>query len=549
MRGWGLGRLGLTHFDEGIYALAGLWSLSPGGIGAISPGLIPYAPPGFVILVGMAYGVLGASDFAAIAVSQVVGVATIPTVAWVAGRSFGPRAGLAAAALAASSGAHVAFSRMALTDVSFLLAWLVALGAGQMLLERPGPGRAIRLGMAVGLAQQVKYNGWLAGAIVALAALAGLVAEPEERRPSRWLRVFGWGMFAAAVASLVVLPWYRFVENHGGYAGLLRHQRSYLGGANLWPGHLDQQFRQAIALSGGWSLGLAGWGLAAIFVLSAVAGDRNGAGGRLRPILGGVLGPILANLPWWIALGTLPRRIGDRAPGVRLLGVAWAVLAILTPFYHPYARLWLPLHALGWILTAGWMGSVVPIGIRSESGPQPGESSPGRPARWTPAAIAWSVAVCVGCLGSHASLATRSHAIAGLFDPSDSVRLAVDRLSARLPEDVTALDFLGRPSVTFYLGSRIALRTRDGLEAMSRPSGPGIWGLYDSGIAGGPGESTSLPPELDERWEVVASEMTSLSLPTLLDVHPDAPRSEASASAMRRAPLLLLRPRRAGSLR
>ena len=29
------------------------------------------------------------------------------------------------------------------------------------------------------------------------------------------------------------------------------------------------------------------------------------------------------------------------------------VLSILTPFYHPYARLWLPLQLLGWVLMAG----------------------------------------------------------------------------------------------------------------------------------------------------------------------------------------------------
>src|SRR4051812_36019722 len=77
LRGWPVGRLGLDHFDEGIYALAGSWSLSPGGLSALSPSLIPYAPPGFPILVGVMYAVLGTSDVAAIAVSQVVGTATI----------------------------------------------------------------------------------------------------------------------------------------------------------------------------------------------------------------------------------------------------------------------------------------------------------------------------------------------------------------------------------------------------------------------------------------------------------------------------------------
>ena len=32
LRLWSLGRLGLVHFDEGIYALAGLWVFSPQGL-------------------------------------------------------------------------------------------------------------------------------------------------------------------------------------------------------------------------------------------------------------------------------------------------------------------------------------------------------------------------------------------------------------------------------------------------------------------------------------------------------------------------------------
>ena len=37
----GFGRLGLDHFDEGIYASAGLWSLGPGGLAVVDPGRIP----------------------------------------------------------------------------------------------------------------------------------------------------------------------------------------------------------------------------------------------------------------------------------------------------------------------------------------------------------------------------------------------------------------------------------------------------------------------------------------------------------------------------
>ena len=185
LRFWSFGRLSLSHFDEGIYALAGLWSLHPKGLAALDPMLVPYAPPGFPILVGCAYALWGVSDHSALAVSVLSGIATIPVAAWLARRTFGPGAGAAAAAFSALSLAHIALSRKALTDSPFLLVWLLALGLGSRFLERPGFGRALALGLSVGLAQLFKYNGWLAGATVLVSALLSLITHPEERRPAK----------------------------------------------------------------------------------------------------------------------------------------------------------------------------------------------------------------------------------------------------------------------------------------------------------------------------------------------------------------------------
>src|SRR6478735_1039202 len=78
LRFWTPGRLGLNHFDEGIYAFAGRWSLVPKGIAEVAPELYAYAPPLYPILVGVVYLVLGMSDVSAILVSQACGVLTIP---------------------------------------------------------------------------------------------------------------------------------------------------------------------------------------------------------------------------------------------------------------------------------------------------------------------------------------------------------------------------------------------------------------------------------------------------------------------------------------
>ena len=47
-----------------------------------------------------------------------------------------------------------------------------------------------------------------------------------------------------------------------------------------------------------------------------------------------------------------------------MLGTAWLVLSVLTPLYHPYARLWLTLHAAGWLLIAGAIHELGPFAAR-----------------------------------------------------------------------------------------------------------------------------------------------------------------------------------------
>ena len=253
LRVWPIGRLGLVHFDEGVYAMVGARVFEPGGI---NPTLISYAPPGYPILTGLASFLLVSPDAAAILVSAMMGTLTIPFIAWLARRAFGPGSGFAAATIAAFSGPHIAFSRMALTDSSFLLVWLIAIAAGIRFLDRPNFRRAMLLGVTVGLAQQFKYNGWLASAIVAAVAVVDPLLRPEERAVSRLARRIGWGLVAAVIAAAVVWPWYSFVEARGGYSVLLRHQRGYLGGPGSWWPHLVIQADQAVAMSGG--LGMLG---------------------------------------------------------------------------------------------------------------------------------------------------------------------------------------------------------------------------------------------------------------------------------------------------
>ena len=532
LRVWGFGRLGLTHFDEGVYALSGLWAVDPSGIAAFNPGVISYAPPVYPLLVGLAYATLGLADVSAIFVSIVLGVATVPAAAWLARRTFGPGAGVAAAVFVTFSLAHLAFSRKALTDAPFLLAWVVALGLGGRFLERPGLGRALAMGLAVGLAQNVKYNGYLAGAVMVIAALAGLVADPASRRRPSVVRTFGFGLVGAAVAALSYWPWYRFVEANGGYDALIRHQRSYLGGTNLWYPHWEQQLAQVVAFSGGFYWGLLVWALAWAAVTFATQGKGASATrtawdwSRLRIglVLGGAAIAVVPDLAWWLGLAWSPWLLADRRPSRRVLGVWWVLMSALTPFYHPYARLWLPLHGAGWVLLAGL---IVHLGPFSETAlsdlKRKGAERRGLLAK---AAVG---ALCVVLARTHwRAEVPRPLPLTAFQTPTDSLRTAVHQIVYDAPffrDTGIRLRVFARRPVAYYL----LLTGRMGFQLVSgkgdlyaAPRSPDEWVLVDEVLFNDALASQADWSGLSRNWSRKRSWNERLDPVTQLDVHPGA---------------------------
>jgi 4-amino-4-deoxy-L-arabinose transferase-like glycosyltransferase len=528
LRLWGFGRLGLSHFDEGIYAIAGLWSSDSAGLGAFDPQVLPYyAPPGYPILVGIGYLVLpwGISDLSAIVMAELCAIATIPVVAWIGRRTYGPGAGAAAAALAAWSGQHVAFSRMAMTDAPFLLAWLVALGLGGRFLEKPTIGRAVALGVAVGAAMNLKYNGWLAGVIVVLTALI----VPDKGRG----RTLGLLAIAAGVAAALYLPWFLFVNRHDGYAALLQHQRSYAGGLATWLPHLLTQLDQSVSLSGGlpilggWprfatGLFLAAW---AVLAISAWRGQQATDRERRRStswlvLYGGIV--VLAVLPavlWCLALMWVVS-IQDAEPSRRLQAVAWVVLTILTPFYHPYARLWLPVLAAGWIV----VGGTAALLLNGELDLVAEGKRMGRPR--SVLFVAAAAVLLLALSGSLGPFRVRP----GLFRATDGLRVAVStELAPRLRRDGRdPLVVLARPSVLFYLAPATdrSIRRLPDLDTIDRLDDASRWALLDVALLA---QEASFPRGSDEPQEVI-SRLAALgwvdrlrvaapaALPTLLDI-------------------------------
>jgi hypothetical protein len=523
--------------------MAGTWVLSPRGLGGLDPTVISYAPPGFPFLVGLAYGLLGVGDVSAILVSIAAGTLTIPVAGWLAHRTFGRGAGAATSAFAALSAPHIAFSRMALTDAAFLMFWLLTIGQGQRFIERPGPARATALGLAVGVTQLFKYNGWIAGLVVALSAAVWSGFHPEERTAKRQWPLWGWGVVAALIASLVYWPWFRFVESHGGYGALLAHQRGYMGGISTWPGHAIVQLEQERALSGGiWWLAVGGF-VGAIVMQASLGAFSTGSRSLPRHLLVALSltalcsffhGALFGALLWIIVLAAV--RVGVPTKAAFLLVIGWAILVLMTPFYHPYARLVLPLQAIAWVLLGGAFTMIRQVSEHlSELDQRRVRGLPESLIRFT--AACWLIPLMLAVLsrGETAPVPIRD-----LLGPTDSLRLACRSIVRRLPDDLHSVRLYARPPVTFYLSGAAQVAPQPALEALFATWDPNAWVLLDAAMVRQGGGLRGRLTGSADRWDLVREVPTVLNLPTLLDVDPSAASQHAPDRA---APLLLFRPK------
>lgn len=560
LRFWNLNRLGLDHFDEGIYAIAGLWITNPKGLPGLDPSVIAYAPPGYPTLVGLSYLLFGVRDTAAILISIVAGIATIPVVGWLGRRTFGCGAGAAAAWLCALSGPHVVFSRMALTDSLALLTFLIAIGLGMRWLERPGILRAVVFGLAVGVAQNVKYNGFLSGGIVGVAGVVGLFhvkrsATGESSHVASWLRIAASYLLALAVASLCYWPWFQFVEAHGGYADLLRHQRSYWSGPAAWFANWNLQLGMQLALSGelvrtltwlaaAWAVAWLSCGFVARAVGRPESRDRRAKlRFRIGLVVGGLLFGLVPNLAWFVGLGMCGWLLASRYAASRVVGSLWLVMSVLTPMYHPYARLWLPLHAVSWFSMAGlirWSGAFSAASSAGEA-----DTPVTRPYRRY-AIIAVALLCCglaikqrgrvfidsAGWLPPSRPFPTVEPgtpipgmgSYPSLLQPTDYLGKNFDAISAEVPTGTRALV---RPAVVFYAGLRgIQLRRADTVEALVEGLKPGERLLIDGAQVNDSTGARQLYSTLLQAGvgRDVARARYVLPPATLLDFNPEAAR-------------------------
>jgi hypothetical protein len=391
------------------------------------------------------------------------------------------------------------------------------------------------------MCQQFKYNGWLLGAIVILAASLGILVNRDQRNRAKLLATWGFGLVAAIVAAAVYWPWFSFVNLHGGYGALLRHHSSYLGGVASWFDHWRLQLEEAALLSGGPVWNAAAWA-AACLSCGLISLSTADPARRLRATLvAGLLLPLMSFAPswfWWVGVPWVLFRWRQPSPSERILVVAWLGLSVLTPLYYPYARLWLPLQALGWVLVAGLVAVLLgPASEMTSQFPKPAKKR-----------RIWTIQVAVLCaaLALIQGVALRGSALGrgrppGVLDPSDSVKVAVRQALADLPAETPAIRVLARPMVRFYLAGRVPAEVAPNVSGLLEPGDPRRWALVDHVQLRQEGDVNAASSRMLSRWDIVGEYPTVLNLPTLLDVDPGAARAGGSETTT--APLWLLRPK------
>ena len=161
-------------------------------------------------------------------------------------------------------------------------------------------------------------------------------------------------------------PWFWFVDSHGGYQALLAHQRSYLGNLSSWPGHWSLQLAQERFLAGS-PVWIASAGFLAALALLISTGDLPSDRRRLPRLLVELIGLMalctIRGSSWWLALVWIwfasDKSRGLWTKSLAIVAVGWAALSVLTPFYHPYSRLWLPVEAFDWLFMGGVFVSIL----------------------------------------------------------------------------------------------------------------------------------------------------------------------------------------------
>lgn len=340
LRTWGISGLGLSHFDEGVYALSGAWPWS----GSFVANQAFYSPPVYPGLIGLISLLVsfGPADpntaLVGVWISIAFSVATI-VLAWRIGRDWwlDRRVGVVAAWLVALDGMQIEFARVGLTDATFTFGFLLTLYLfRRALAHEAGWLATLGAGLALGFTWNTKYHGWLP----AVLAIAFWLQFPTIGGAVRWLA-------AVVVGGLCYLPTAIWIHQTHGYDALIAHQAGYFQGPAAIPSGLWEGVVGVAYLSNPWP---------AVF-LTVAALPSFGLGSRSILVGGALFVTSLTMIEpiGWLVLAAMGLHAAFTALGNPRIPVAWFWAALVIPpaMYMPYARLWLPAETLVLIAAAG----------------------------------------------------------------------------------------------------------------------------------------------------------------------------------------------------
>ncbi len=448
LRAWKFTTLGLTHYDEGAYALSGFWSL--GSSGSLYPWQKFFSPPGYFGLVGIIYWVAGgASDLIAIGINVFFGAATTVLVWWIGQRWFGRRAGIFSATLVALSQFQIIFSRTALTDTLFGFVFLLSLAAIARCFEKQRPALAIFAGVTVGAAWNVKYHGWLLLAI-AFAALALRAVITARSDASQTKRIFLYWSATTGVAAVCFLPWVLYTEFRlGGYLPVEKFHHQYLN--FHWIANFAKQV-EFQAYFDGWLSRVS----PALASFAAIVTDGVPRFLRSRILLVGLLSIMAVGLTvggtvtWFLlALYGLAFAWSRGQELGRLVVAAFLVFLVLIPCYTPFARLLLP-----WVLVAQVLAGAAIEHLCEGELPVANLATS---SLWSNRKLLFLSIITVLALLMALVFGLHAPKEPGIWAPTSGSRNAADRLMPYLSKE-SVVFVTGEPNVAFYF-QRAGYRT------------------------------------------------------------------------------------------
>lgn len=369
-----LDRVHIEHFDEGVYASNRWFTLEEE---ARYPNRHLYAPPLLPALLEWSQLLLGTGSWGVLFLPVALGTLTVGLVWWLMRHWTGPVAALATAFIVAISEPHILYSRTALTDVPMIALMLIAIGLAWQGIASSDWKRSLAAGIITGLCWSTKYNGWFPLAVSG--AGLGTFSLFHVKRFGGFPRAWVSWLLICMAATIVWIPAWSDLqqEGRGGYSAVQKNHSNYIEGSAKWVGNFQQQFDNLIWFESSSMRGI----LSGLLIVSGcvvfVGGVRFGASDGKRNPLEFAVGTILVVaaialavgpfLPWHLILlaaalfGYVSRLREVIVPpddrsltADRLLAtwfcLAWFVsLVIVTPLYHPYPRLALPLLVSIWI--------------------------------------------------------------------------------------------------------------------------------------------------------------------------------------------------------